>query len=167
MCEWLARRLDGVVIDRGGQPYLERYYLRHGDPNGRFPWQRWSLFLHHFVGSDPDEEHHNHPTDWAHSVVLAGSFYESRCTRTVAYPSALAGQEMTWVKNHGMAARRAGQVYGIDGQVFHRIIVLPGQDAWTLFLRGPRVKSWGFLLENGTVTEVRGRTFDNARKVGA
>lgn len=39
----------------------------------------------------------------------------------------------------------------IRGTDFHRILLVPGEEAWTLFIHGPRTKGWGFLLFGGYV----------------
>ena len=33
---------------------------------------------------------------------------------------------------------------------YHRVLVPPGGDAWTVFIAGPRYKTWGFLAHPDT-----------------
>lgn len=35
----------------------------------------------------------------------------------------------------------------VDPHTYHRVLLSPGTDAWTVFVMGPRVKVWGFLAE--------------------
>ncbi len=114
---WLTARLPAREI-RGehGEPYLERYSLcgLHG----------WRAYIHRFRASDPDRGLHDHPWGWSCSLVLAGGYRE---IRTVSY-----------------RILRPGQINIIRGQDFHRILLDPGREAWTLFVHGPRIKGWGF-----------------------
>lgn len=118
-----AREIRGDA----GEPYLERYRL-----GGGFGC---AAYLHRFVASDPDRGLHDHPWGWSISVLLAGRYREIRPID----PHTGRG---------GERARCAGQVNIIRGGDFHRILIEPGRDTWTLFVHGPRVKGWGF-LRNG------------------
>ncbi len=118
---WLTGHLPAREI-RGehGEPYLERYSLC-----GAFGWR---AYLHRFRASDPDRGLHDHPWGWSMSLILAGSYRE--------------------VREGAVRRLFPGQVNIIRGHDFHRILLDEGEEAWTLFVHGPRVKGWGF-LRNG------------------
>jgi hypothetical protein len=122
---WLTNRLPAREI-RGehGEPYLERYSL--------FGLCGWRAYIHRFRASDPDRGLHDHPWDWSISLILSGSYREVRF-----------GEEAR--------ALRPGCINRILGHDFHRILLDHGQEAWTLFVHGPRVKGWGF-WRNGIYT---------------
>jgi len=120
---WITSFLPARVISDNGQPYLERYYV--GTLGGT------RIYLHRFVGSDPDRGVHDHPWAWAASIILAGWYLEE--TRRGILP-------VRWFNF-------------LLGDSFHRIIKPDGmQDVWTLFFhRAGDVKSWGFMrhLDDG------------------
>ena len=121
---WLTARLPAREI-RGehGEPYLERYALC-----GLLGWR---AYIHRFLTSDPDRGLHDHPWGLSVSLILAGGYSEVRAgTMRRLFP---------W------------QLNIIRGNDFHRILVDQGQEAWTLFVHGPRVKGWGF-WRNGAYT---------------
>lgn len=114
---WLSDRLPAREITHQGQPYLERYYV--GTLVGY-----WRVYLHRFVGSDPDGLH-LHPWRWGCTVILAGWYLEQR-----------------------RFGHRVVRWFGIvNGDTFHRVIKPEGADVWTLFIHSPRVMNWGFLRE--------------------
>lgn len=115
---WLTARLPVKVIGRPGQPYVEWYHL--ATVFGLFRIQ-----LHRFVRSDPDGLH-DHPWGWACSLILAGWYLEERRDRS--------------------RVRGAGSFYRLTGDTFHRVVLPHGADVWTLFIHGPYVKHWGFML---------------------
>ena len=148
--EYLASLLPSprVIHGRDGKnPYLSRWYFlgrprmrdgsspfdEHGNPKKNIVWSRlpFTLVLHRFHRSDDDLELHNHPWRWAVSLVLAGGYREERRD----------GNEVIrrWVL--------PGDLNVIRHDTFHRVDLLE-DDAWTLFLTGPKTSSWG-LLESG------------------
>lgn len=125
---WLTARLPVKVIGRP-DPYVEWYYVCTLPIFGGVRVQ-----IHRFLRSDPDGLH-DHPWGWSRSFVLVNSYWEQRRDRT--------------------RLRKAGSTYGMTGDTFHRVIVLPNGEAWTLFIHGPYVKHWGF-LEPVSVTDEYG-----------
>lgn len=107
-------------------PYLERYHLL------RLPFN-YQVYLHRFVASDPGRGLHNHPWNGALSLVLCGKYEEIRMADTQ--------------NNHALETRcvRAWRFNWINGTVFHRINLIDNKQVWTLFIHGPKTKSWGFL----------------------
>ena len=127
----LTNRLPCRIIDGpDGEPYLERYYL--------FGIFGWHGYVHRFVGSDPDRGLHDHPWNRAFSLILRGGYNELR----FADPG-----------NTEQVSRcfRAGRINRLRGDDFHRVLLEPGEQAWTLFCHGPRVKGWGFLIDGDYV----------------
>ena len=115
---WISGRLPCRLIDIAGAPYLERYHLAS--------LGSLRIYLHRFVGSDPDREFHDHPWYWALSLILCGWYIEHR--RTGPRP-------MRWIN-------------ALSGDTFHRVELPAGQKSvWTMFIHGQRGKRWGFLRE--------------------
>jgi hypothetical protein len=112
---WLSARLPAREIKHQGQPYMERYYVAT-------LFGYWRVYIHRFVGSDPDGLH-SHPWRWGATVILAGWYLEQR--------------------RFGHRVVRWGGI--VNGDTFHRVIKPEGADVWTLFVHSPRVMNWGFL----------------------
>lgn len=114
-----------MIYDRVSQePYLERLYFL---PR----WMTLFLFravIHRFWKSDHEcDGLHDHPWPYL-TIVLRGGYIEHRLNkppRTV----------------------RAGQFIFARAKHLHRIELLDeGQDTWTLFIMGPRIRKWGFVV---------------------
>lgn len=132
---WLVRRLKVRRIEaEDGLLYLERARLRGWMPDDRRD-VRWSLYLHRFHRPDLDRALHNHPWKWAVSLVLAGGYTEE-------YLDSKGAQRVRRL--------RPWRLNILTQNSFHRITELHGE-VWTLFLTGPKVSSWGFLVEGGFV----------------
>ena len=140
---WIVARLPEprVIYDRAGIfPYLSRWYLlggprEHGtfDRTGQFrdgvAWKKFpvNLFLHRFHRGDDDQELHGHPWRWAVSLILAGGYREERRRDDEVVEYVL----------------RPWSINFIRGTDFHRVDLLE-EDAWSLFLVGPKVSGWSF-----------------------
>lgn len=141
---WLTDRLPCRIIDEAGKPYLERYYL------GSLGSTR--VYLHRFVGSDPDRGLHSHPWSWALSILLSGWYFEERFSGT-----------------ERPVLRRVRWFNFLMGESFHRVVMpyhwqlsdaecpmnirptareaMAVEECWTLFIH-KHVESgrrWGFL----------------------
>lgn len=123
---WITDRLPARIINGDdGSPYLERYYL--------CSIRGLRAYVHRFVASDPDRGVHDHPWDRAASIVLVGGYTELR---------------------HDKRRRvRPWQINYIRGNDFHRVLLEEGQEAWSLFIHGKRIKGWGF-FRDGVYTPV-------------
>lgn len=122
----LTSHLPCRIISDGDRPYLERYYL--------FTVFGLRVYIHRFVGSDPDRGLHNHPWRWALSLILSGYYLEETHYGT---------KPVKWIN-------------GLVGDSFHRVI-LPAElkEVWTLFAHhAHKSKSWGFLREKGQLGTV-------------
>lgn len=125
-CERLARVLRSHAISPQGRPYLQRYYVAGWNPSTRLDAP--SVYLHHFVASDPDDAVHSHPWAWSASLILVGGYRETRCLPSGAR---VERDYLPGDLNVILAADR------------HRIELLEG-DCWTLFLAGPYLQPWQF-----------------------
>ena len=127
-----ARCRCRVINGPDRKPYLERYFL------ARLPFG-YRVYLHRFVASDPGRGLHDHPWRHALSILLSGSYRETRMLDA----------------RHGNALQQRrlgpGSVNFIGGDSFHRINLEPGRECWSLFLHAPTVKSWGFLRQRGYI----------------
>ena len=157
---WLSRHTPPrVITGRPGPgepetPYLTQYFIfRHRGPTTEGmehdgPAPGWGLYLHRFHRSDNDGALHNHPWRWAVSLVLRGGYSEERrddsddCEVATRERFALDG-----CPSHSTVIRREVRPWRLNfltHRTFHRVDLPPGEDAWTLFLVGPVVQSWGF-----------------------
>lgn len=125
-----CRIINGPANGSEQLPYLERYHLL------KLPFG-YQVYLHRFVASDPGRGLHNHPWKAAVSLVLCGEYEEVRMAD---------GRD-----DHALKTRRirAGHLNWINGSVFHRINLTGSNEVWTLFVHGPKAKSWGFLQNQG------------------
>ena len=117
-----------VINGPNKQPYLERYHLL------RLPFG-YQVYLHRFVASDPGRGLHNHPWKHALSLVLCGSYEETRML------DARAGNRFKRRRLH------AGRFNLISGEVFHRINIADNSECWSLFIHAPKARSWGFIQQ--------------------
>jgi hypothetical protein len=147
----LIKRREPQLAEATGEaqderPYLERYFLwksrRSSGPG---------LFLHHFVGSDPGPELHDHPWDFSVSLVLTGGYWENRMYTRYHYTvkNEDGTKEKRWVPWSFQRWLGPLSLNVIRGTDFHQVIIPEGRDAWTLFFHGERVKVWGFAIDGG------------------
>lgn len=106
-----------------GDNYLRRWWIvpRNDGCN---------VYLHEINRSDDDRALHDHP--WANtSMLLFGSYIEHT--------------------PDGRFVRTAGDVVTREAEASHRLEVIPGETAISLFITGPKVRDWGFHCPNGWV----------------
>lgn len=115
------RRSPDFIIGGAERPYLHRWWIT--------PRAKWlpCVYLHKFMRSDDDRALHDHP--WVNaSVLLRGTYTE----HTIA--------------QGGIHQRRVYKVGDIivrrSGRIAHRVEI--DEPCWTLFLRGPVYREWGF-----------------------
>jgi hypothetical protein len=136
MREFLAEKLLWALVSRLNRPpdvrigpaddtYLQRW---HVIPRNRF----FNVYLHRFLRSDDDRALHDHP--WINlSILLRGTYTE----HTIAAGGV-----------HQRAVRKAGDFKLRGARTAHRVELTHGT-CWTLFITGPRLRSWGFHCPNG------------------
>ena len=111
-----------VIYDRlENEPYLIRYYLFLKDRK----WFPFNVFLHKFMKGDPDELH-DHPWPYA-TLILKGGYWE--------------------VTPKGRHWRGPGSFRLAGPKSLHRVELEPGVHAWTLFMPGPKLREWGFIVK--------------------
>lgn len=121
---WIARimrREPDFHIGGREAPYIRRWWV--------IPRNRWfNIYLHEILRSDDDRALHDHP--WVNcSILLAGRYIE----HTIAD----GGIEIRKERGPGAVVMRG------PGSA-HRLEILPGERAVSLFITGPRVRNWGF-----------------------
>lgn len=111
-----------IIYDRlENEPYLIRYYLFLKDRK----WFPFNVFLHKFMKGDPDELH-DHPWPYA-TLILKGGYWE--------------------VTPKGRHWRGPGSFRLAGPKSLHRVELEPGVHAWTLFMPGPKLREWGFIVK--------------------
>jgi hypothetical protein len=113
-----------VINGPDHQPYLERYHLL------RLPFG-YRIYLHRFVASDPGRGLHNHPWKHALSLVLCGSYEETRMLDARA-DNTLHSRRL-----------RAGDFNFISGDVFHRVNITSNITTTMTWSHRPATRSGG------------------------
>lgn len=116
----IADRQPDFTIGSDASPYLRRWWVIPRNPI-------FNVYLHQFLRSDDDRALHDHPW-WNVSVLLKGQYREH---------TIMAGG----IERRKM--RCAGNVKFRLAKCAHRIELTDGP-CWTLFITGPRFRSWGF-----------------------
>ena len=112
-----------VIENRSGQTYLNRWELRGNHPI-------FDIYLHEFVRSDDDRALHDHPAVSA-SVLIRGRYVER-------------------FRSNRHRIRMEGDFIPRRASTPHRIEVdSVGPRPVTVFLRGPKLREWGFLCPEG------------------
>lgn len=115
------RRRPDFVIGGLADPYMLRWWV--------IPRNRWfNIYLHEVIRSDDDRALHDHP--WLNaSLLIHGCYYEHT------------------IRAGGIHKRRlvrAGDVVMRRAKAAHRLEVIAGKQAVSLFITGPVIRSWGF-----------------------
>lgn len=106
-----------------GDDYLRRWWVLPRNPY-------CNVYLHDIRKSDDDRALHDHP--WSNtSTLIFGSYIEHT--------------------PDGTFVRKAGDVVERPAGAMHRLEVIPGERAISLFCTGPKVREWGFECEQGWV----------------
>lgn len=106
-----------------GEDYLRRWWVIPRN-------DQMNVYLHDIRKSDDDRAMHDHP--WANtSYLLVGGYMEHT--------------------PEGVFERRAGEVIHRPAEAAHRLELIPGVRAISLFMTGPKVREWGFHCPKGWV----------------
>ncbi|WP_313434324.1 hypothetical protein [Novosphingobium sp.] len=106
-----------------GEDYMRRWWVVPRNENA-------NVYLHRILKSDDDRAMHDHP--WSNmSYLLFGSYWEHT--------------------PEGKFLRKAGDVVSRPADALHRLEVIPGEEAISLFITGLKVREWGFACEHGWV----------------
>lgn len=135
------RRADGEI-------YLNRWGIG---------WRTFGIYLHRMDAPDPGLDLHDHPW-WFASIVIKGGYTEERADiRNAPGFSGLADLFDTarrGVEQH----RRRFSVRTMRLDECHRIIGLDRSPTWTIVIRGPIRRRWGFYEPTGWVHHRNGLT---------
>lgn len=118
----VARRDPDFTI---GENYLQRWWVIPRNPF-------FNIYLHRISGDDDDRALHDHMYVNV-SIILSGSYWEH-------LPGGVAIQ------------RTGGQVIARRPSALHRLSLREDgiyPIVWTLFITGPRVRTWGFQCPQG------------------
>lgn len=137
---WADRVMDSrppdFVIDAPGRPYLERWFAI---PRNRL----FNIYLHRVLRSDDDRALHDHP--WVNaSVILRTGYFE-----LLPLEQTPEGRSLGPFR---MIRRRVGEIVLRGPRTAHRLVTRSDCDdfyrrwrpAETLFLTGPKLRTWGF-----------------------
>lgn len=166
-CRYADRRLPDFIIGANSPDgaYLERWFLT--------PWRRWrnrlsyllpNVYLHHFLRDDDDRALHDHPWIWC-SLLISGDYIEHTIDRGGI---------------HRRMHRSVGSIKFSMPSRPHRVELLKVSDfvatqpnnktpisCWTIFITGPRVRTWGFHCpEQGWIPWQKFTQADNPGEVG-
>lgn len=122
---WANARRPNLVIGGDQDPYMRRWYVIPRNPV-------FNIYVHNIVRSDDDRALHDHPW-WSLSLCLRGGMLELDGREKLPRPIV------------------AGEWRLRSANFAHRLIVDESADCWTLFITGPRIRSWGFHCPNGWV----------------
>lgn len=123
MQDWAASIMARAPDFVIGNDYLRRWWVIPRNPF-------CNVYLHEILHSDDDRALHDHP--WANtSVLLSGGYIEHT--------------------PEGVFERKAGDVVSREADALHRLEVMPGQPALSLFITGPTIREWGFACPKGWV----------------
>lgn len=154
----MADRLDGTWERSVHKPMWRRLTLRRAD--GQVYLDRWAIghdriggiMLHRMTAPDPGVDLHDHPW-WFLSVVLWGGYTEERAETRQAPELAMLAEAMPTV-SRGVPTRRPwGSARTMRMDECHRIVALDRRTCWTLVVKGPRRRRWGFYLPTGYMPE--------------
>lgn len=119
----MATLAPDFVIGEPGDPYLRRWFVVPRNLG-------CNVYLHEILRSDDDRALHDHP--WPNtSMLLDGRYVEHT--------------------PDGSFMREAGWIGSRAAEAAHRLEILPGERAVSLFITGPKIREWGFHCPKGWV----------------
>lgn len=122
----LTAELPCRIIQRDGQPYLERYFVSD-DYYDRFLCIPGYTYIHRFVGGGEDEALHDHPWPCS-SDILHGHYTEKRLVDA----NTISERKLTPVNRNIINLYQPHQICN------------PAPETWTLFRTKNRERSWNF-----------------------
>lgn len=151
-------RDDGTWETTRKQGPFRRLTLRRTD--GRVYLDRWgigsdrlgAIMLHRMQAPDPGVDLHDHPWFFV-SIVLRGGYFELRASTREAADMAREAAAGLRSRNGHRVARYPFTVKTMRLDECHTITDLIAGDCWTLVIRGPRRRRWGFYLADGWMAE--------------
>lgn len=132
------RRADGRI-------FLDRWGVAHDRIGG--------VLLHRMSAPDPGIDLHDHPWSFV-SIVLWGGYVEHRALVREAPALATIAEAWPDTCTRGVEnVRRAGSLQMTRLDEAHTVSRLLRRHSWSLVLRGPRRRGWGFYLPTGYMDE--------------
>lgn len=139
---WLVQRAmrtpyTHITSADGTSVYMARYWLFNPYPGRdsykRRGWREWmpSVRIHHIRRADQDRHLHDHPWN-ARTIVCRGWYYETR------------GESSLHCRDVGYTGRL------LFGE-YHRIVAVPSEGVWTIFITWRYQGTWGFLVDGHKV----------------
>lgn len=121
----VAQREPDFEVGGKADPYMKRWYLTPRNKCG-------GAYVHQFLHSDDDRALHDHP--WFNfSYLLEGEYTEV----TIALGGV---HHRRIIRAGGFKFRRASAAHRIE---------LHAGTCWTLFIKGPVMREWGFHCPHG------------------
>lgn len=151
-CRTMMRRPDFIIGDPAN-PYLCRWFAIPRNP-------LFNIYVHQILRSDDDRALHDHP--WFSLSVMVGGGYIEVMPARPDQPRHLdfTPDGLRW------QPREAGEVVFRSPWARHRLEMLGFQPAITVFITGPRLRSWGFHCRNGWVHWKRFTAPGNRGQIG-
>jgi len=144
---WVFHRPPDFVIGDVAAPYMRRWYVW---PVGRK--SRWGgIYLHQICRSEDERAMHDH-VGWNLSIVLRGGYFEHvPGGRIWRGPGSVVLRSPT--APHRIEVRQSTfQVtYEDPATGYPRKGIHPERPSWSLWIRGPTVREWGFHCPRGWV----------------
>jgi hypothetical protein len=119
--DWLFAKR--VIVNCEHDPYLHRWFIIRRE--------RFALFIHRFVRGDEDRALHDHP--WHFIVIPVWRGY---------------------IEHNDAGARRVWPILGVRfrrATYRHRVQLIDGKPAWSLFIRFKHLREWGFWPSEGFI----------------
>lgn len=130
-CRVAVRRKPDFVIGHANRPYMNRWYIVRTPFGG--------MYLHWFMRDDDDRALHDHP--WPSlSIAIEGAILEIYAPHGTD-PRDKNCHHRRYIYPRDVTFRTARHS--------HRITLLNGLPACTLFFFGPRIRQWGFWCPQG------------------
>lgn len=157
----ITRRPADFVIGGSERPYLRRWFVIPRNPF-------FNVYLHQFLRSDDDRALHDHP--WANcSILLRGQYIEHTIAQGGVQHETLLRAGDWRLRLSGRMAHRIELLHGTvyEGGGNYRLVDGGPMPCWTLFITGPRYRSWGFHCpEQGWIDWKRFTAADDPGAVG-
>ncbi|KTF68653.1 hypothetical protein ACNFJ7_02045 [Sphingomonas sp. HT-1] len=124
MAAWARAQMQRQPDFVIGEPaYMRRWWIVPRN-------EQMNVYLHQILRDDDDRALHDHP--WANtSYLLIGRYRE--------------------ITPEGTFIRDAGSIVHRPAEALHRLELIDGEPAVSLFFTGPKVREWGFACPKGWV----------------
>lgn len=132
-------RTPDLIIGPRHNPQTYRWHL--------IKWRGWQLALHKWWRSDEDRALHDH-SGHNMSVILSPQGYVEIVRRELPYVAM--GPATAYGGYQDMPRRRFPFVpYFRRADAPHRVVLRDARPVWTLWLRWPPIREWGFHCPRG------------------